>query len=86
MVHFSYALSEGKMTLIDIQGCGYALCDPEIATAILRDDDDGDDLNSSEILFCCGNLSIIAIQGFLNEHACNKYCKMLVLSEYKGGD
>ncbi len=86
LVHYSYALSEGKMMLIDIQGCGYALCDPEIATESLRTDDNEDDTHSSEILFCCGNLSTMAIQGFLNEHACNKYCKMLALSEYKDGD
>lgn len=78
LVHYSYALSEGKMMLIDIQGSGYALCDPEIATESLKDDDDNE---NSEILFCCGNLSTMAIQGFLNEHACNKYCKMLALSE-----
>jgi hypothetical protein len=64
--------------LIDIQGSGYALCDPEIATESLKDDDDND---NSEILFCCGNLSTMAIQGFLNEHFCNKYCKMLALSD-----
>jgi hypothetical protein len=78
LVHYSYALSEGKMMLIDIQGSGYALCDPEIATESLKDDDDND---NSEILFCCGNLSTMAIQGFLNEHSCNKYCKMLALSD-----
>ena len=65
LVHYSYALSEKKM-LIDIQGSGYALCDPEIATQSLKDDDD-----SSEILFCCGNLSTMAIHGFLAEHSCN---------------
>ena len=85
LVHYSYALSEGKMMLIGIQGCGYALCDPEIATESLKADDD-DDTDNSEILFCCGNLSTMAIQGFLNDHACNKYCKMLTLSEHKDGD
>ena len=85
LVHYSYALSEEKLMLIDIQGCGYALCDPEIATESLKADDD-DDTDNSEILFCCGNLSTMAIQGFLNDHACNKYCKMLTLSEYKDGD
>jgi hypothetical protein len=78
LVHYSYALLEGKTMLIDIQGSGYALCDPEIATESLKDDDDND---NSEILFCCGNLSTMAIQGFLNEHSCNKYCKMLALSD-----
>ena len=70
------------MMLIDT---GYALCDPEIATESLKADGD-DDTDNSEILFCCGNLSTMAIQGFLNDHACNKYCKMLTLSEYKDGD
>lgn len=86
LVHYSYSLSEGKMMLIDIQGSGYALYDPEIATESLKADDNEDDTDSSEILFCCGNLSTMAIQGFLNEHVCNKYCKMLALSEYKDGN
>ena len=42
--------------LIDIQGCGYALCEPEIATESVKADDDDDDTDNSEI-FCCGNLS-----------------------------
>ena len=45
LVHYSYAPPEGKMMLIDIQGCGYALCDPEIATESLKADDNDDDID-----------------------------------------
>ena len=74
-VRYSYFITERKMMLLDIQGSGYFLCDPEIATENLIDVDN----NGSEILFCCGNLSLVAIEAFLNQHMCNKYCKMLCL-------
>ena len=59
--------------LLDIQGSGYQLYDPEIATTQLFLDD------ATEVYFCCGNLSTIAIAQFAKKHACNKYCEMLEL-------
>lgn len=71
-VHFTYERSDHKLMVTDIQGVGYSLCDPEIASADLCDEDES-------ILFCSGNLSMTAISNFLVAHVCNKFCKLLKL-------
>ena len=38
-VHFTYEKSEGKLIVLDIQGAGYTLYDPEIASLDLLSDD-----------------------------------------------
>ena len=58
---------------VDIQGTGFKLFDPEIASSNLFD--------NVKILFCAGNLSIEAIEKFTNEHKCSTYCKLLGLNE-----
>ena len=68
-VHFK------QLMVSDIQGIDYDLCDPEIASASLTDDTD------NSILFCSGNLSTDAIANFLLDHECNKYCRLLQVSE-----
>ena len=70
LCHFSFQKSERKLMLVDIQGSGVNLYDPEIAS-IQQTSDDG------KILFCAGNLSKEAIDNFTLLHVCNKYCKML---------
>ena len=55
--------------LLDNQGSGYSLYDPEIATADLTDE--------GEVFFCCGNLSSISIDTFRKDHICNKYRDMV---------
>ena len=72
--HFTYVTSEKKLMLLDIQGSGFTLCDPEIATKDLHDD-------SGEIYFCASNTSSFGIKKFIEEHICNKYCDMLDISE-----
>ena len=57
----------------DIQGSHYNLYDPEIATEELMCSE------SSEIYFCCGNLSTMSINFFKETHICIKYCKMMNL-------
>ena len=49
---------------VDIQGSGYTLYDPEIASGVLKD-------GSNEILFTTGNLSQTAIKTFSRQHKCN---------------
>eukprot|EP00112_Aurelia_sp_Birch-Aquarium-sp1_P019166 Seg469.6 transcript_id=Seg469.6/GoldUCD/mRNA.D3Y31 product="Transient receptor potential cation channel subfamily M member 6" protein_id=Seg469.6/GoldUCD/D3Y31 len=71
--HFSYVHTEMQMMVLDLQGVAYSLCDPEIATITLLED--------GELNFCAGNLSSDAINQFLGEHNCNRYCKMLALPE-----
>ena len=65
--------SDNKLILLDIQGSGVNLYDPEVASLELRDD--------GEILFCVGNLSKMAIDTFIAFHACNKYCELLELQK-----
>ena len=62
--------------VLDVQGVGFTLTDPEIASAELRD-------SKNRTLLCSGNLSTLAIQGFLSVHACNNYCSMLNLLKMK---
>ena len=37
LVHYTYASSNQQLMLLDVQGSGYCLCDPEIATNVLMD-------------------------------------------------
>ncbi len=50
--HYTYEKSEKKLTVLDIQGSGYTLYDPEIASEELVDDD-------GNYQFCTGNLSTV---------------------------
>ena len=68
--HFTYVKSEKELMVLDIQGTGYSLYDPEVASSKLFDDE-------RMVLFCYGNLSTEAIDQFLKEHKCNKYCRLV---------
>ena len=70
--HFTYEKSEGKVMVLDIQGSGYTLYDPEIASAEIHNEDGG-------YKFCTGNLAGRAIESFFEVHQCNSYCKLLKL-------
>ena len=72
-VHYTYVKLGTKLMVADIPG--YHLCDPEIASADLRD------ANDQTILFCSGNLSYTAIERFKKVHVCNKYCTLLKLDK-----
>ena len=76
LVHFSYQMTKGEFLLLDLQGTGYRLYDPEIASTILVN-------TEGSINFCIGNLSVQAIEGFFEKHTCNLYCKQLRLKEGK---
>ncbi len=70
--HYSYVKSGEQLIIVDLQGVGFTLFDPEIASAKLYDED-------NSIYFCAGNLSITAIETFLIQHKCNRFCKLLKL-------
>ena len=70
---FSYEKSNHKLMVLDIQGTGHKLYDPEIASSELVEND--------EFLFSTGNLSQTAIDCFVSCHHCNIYCKSLHLQE-----
>ena len=74
LAHFSYERSEREVMLLDIQGCGSCLFDPEIASKVLE---------PSNMLFCTGNLSKNAIENFTANHKCNDYCHLLQLTEFE---
>lgn len=56
--HYTYVNLSKKLMVLDVQGKGYCLCNPEIGIADLRDAD-GD-----TFLLCFGNLSFSAIEKF----------------------
>ena len=75
LAHFSYEKSGQKLMVLDIQATGHKVYDPEIASSELIDND--------KFLFCTGNLSQTAIEGFISYHSCNIYCKSLSLPKLK---
>ena len=74
--HFSYEISNSHLLVVDLQGSGHMLYDPEIATAKMFGSDE-------EFLFCAGNLNVVAIATFVKAHACNKFCQLLGLKQLK---
>ena len=72
--HYSYVKSGEQLIVVDLQGVGYCLFDPEIASVRLYDED-------NSIYFCAGNLSVTAIETFLMQHKCNRFCKLMKLEE-----
>ena len=75
LAHFSYERSQSEVMVLDIQGCGCSLFDPEIASKQVMSED------NSSYLFCTGNLSVTAINHFIGKHKCNFYCRLFDLSE-----
>ena len=73
-MHFSFTKSHGQLLLTDLQGVAYELVDPEISSLRLRDEDDSK-------LFAAGNLSVFALKKFVETHKCNRYCRLLNLTE-----
>ena len=56
-MHFSYEVTNKELMVVDLQGVGYELCDPEIASTVLLED--------GELNFCIENLSQNATENFL---------------------
>ena len=75
-VHYTYKKSQRNLVVLDIQGVGYSLCDPEIASKDNK-------THSEEHYFCFGNLSERAIWNFTETHVCNRFCRALGLQPPK---
>ena len=73
LAHYSYEKSKKEIMVVDIQGCGVRLFDPEVASSQVESDNEGK-------LFCAGNLSSHAIDKFVELHKCNSFCQLLDLS------
>ena len=71
-VHYTYKKSQRNLVVLDIQGVGYSLCDPEDASKENKTD-------FEEHYFCFGNLSERAILNFTKAHVCNRFCRALGL-------
>ena len=69
--HFSFEQSGKKLIVLDIQGSSASFYGPEVASVELKAD--------GKVLFCAGNLSKDAVDNFVVNHVCNKYCEMLEL-------
>eukprot|EP00794_Sanderia_malayensis_P008333 gene8333-9230_t len=80
LVDFCNKVTEGKMMLLDIEGSGFSLSDPEIGTPKLYDDDAAN--NEHELLFCCCNLSVIGINKFAAEHECKNIVKYWICKSF----
>ena len=59
LVHYSYQISKRKLMMLDTWGSSFKLYDPQIATRNLLASDAS--LGPTEVNFCAGNLSGIAI-------------------------
>lgn len=64
LTHFSFEKSNKMLMLLDVQGSGSDLFDPEIASSELYDD-------KQHLLYCAGNLSQVLIRNFISNHKCN---------------
>lgn len=76
LTHYSYELSNQQLLLVDVQGVGWELTDPEIAS-ITPSVGDGED---EELLFCIGNFRKDAFQKFFMKHKCSMLCIKAELS------
>ena len=59
--------------MVDIQGVGFQLCDPEVASQTLKDETDF-------ILYENGRVWLFT-KAFKRNHVCNIYCDMLKLPD-----
>ena len=71
--HFSYQYTQGYLMIVDLQGVGGILTDPQIHC-----------LNKDK--FGIGNLGYVGFIRFFLSHNCNKYCKALGLIHPKNAD
>ena len=76
-VHFTWEKSAENLMVVDIQGVGYNLCDPEVASKEVATNTE-----QAEFYFCVGNLSQEAIETFKSEHVCNDFCQYLGLKKF----
>ena len=65
-VHYTYEKQQRNLVLIDIQGVGYSLCDPEIASKENKTD-------SEEHCFCFDIFLERAILNFTETHICIRF-------------
>ena len=71
LTHFSYQHSNKELLLLDVQGFGLELTDPEVASCA-----------EGESLFCIGNFGKEGFSlffSFSSMHVCNKFCEALKL-------
>ena len=70
--HFTYQVSGGACCVVDVQGVGNLLTDPQIHTRDGRD-------------FGAGNRGAAGIADFISTHDCNAICRKMKLDPSFGG-
>ena len=65
--HYTYEKSNNKLMITDLQGVGYHLCDPEIKTQTIVEENSDKSKMIVEYLFCAGNLSTTASKNYERE-------------------
>ena len=75
-MHFTWEKSDHNLIITDIQGVGYALTDPEVASVknVIQVGE-----KEFKVNYCRGNCGKDAIAQFAKEHTCNLYCTALDL-------
>ncbi len=68
--HYTYFVWKRKAMVLDIQGVGYMLTDPQVASV-------------EEKKYHYGNLGAIAISTFFEHHICSEICQVLGIHEYR---
>ena len=79
-VLYTHEKSNNRLMITDLQGVGYQICDPEIATQTIVEEKSDKSKMLVEYMFCAGNLSTTAFENFVRKHVCNKYCTKLGLT------
>ena len=80
-VLYTHEKSNNRLMITDLQGVGYQICDPEIATQTIVEEKSDTSKMLVEYMFCAGNLSTTAFENFGRQHVCNKYCTKLGLTQ-----
>ena len=75
-VHYSYEKSQKILVVLAIQGVGYSLRGPEVASK-------ENETDSEEHYFYFSNLSEKATLNFTETHVCNRFCRALGLQPPK---
>ena len=82
LVHYSYAYSNRKILLTDIQGIVTCLFDPEIASVEGPYQTDKE-TSQEKLMYTIGNCAYNAEKTFFRDHRCGEFCRALEIEDTK---